>query len=189
MPKIIKNGRTYGGGGGSSSSGGDNSVVLTQAEYDALPSSKLTDNINYFVTDGQASPEYNTISASGISYDNTDSGLTATNVQDAIDELNGESSTFTLSNINTDYYNGFYGIKSGKFVFLKISVKNIPSSTWTTIGINPYPPTSEIMTVGGNSSITNFGVIKFSTDGTISCYHTVSSASNFYNVHATYLIN
>lgn len=28
------------------------SVELTQAEYDALPDTKLTDNVTYFVTDG-----------------------------------------------------------------------------------------------------------------------------------------
>ena len=37
-----------GGGGGS-----DSSVELTQAEYDALPDTKLTDNKNYFIKDGK----------------------------------------------------------------------------------------------------------------------------------------
>lgn len=31
--------------------GGSNEVELTQAEYDALPSSKLTDDVNYFIKD------------------------------------------------------------------------------------------------------------------------------------------
>lgn len=29
------------------------SVELTQAEYDALPDSKLTDNVTYYITDGE----------------------------------------------------------------------------------------------------------------------------------------
>lgn len=62
-------------------------VELTQAEYDALPSSKLTDDVNYWITDGENNPLNNTVMASGVAYDNTDSGLTATNAQDAVDEL------------------------------------------------------------------------------------------------------
>ena len=54
------------GGGGS-----DASVELTQAEYDALPDTKLTDNKNYFIKDGKGSG-----SGSGYSetllYENTD---------------------------------------------------------------------------------------------------------------------
>ena len=78
---------------------------VTQAEYDALPDSKLTDGILYAISDGEVNivndVEVNGTSvvtdgvaevtvpedASDLSYDNTDSGLTATNVQDAIDEV------------------------------------------------------------------------------------------------------
>lgn len=63
------------------------SVELTQAQYEALPSSKLTDNVEYFLTDGNDNPLNNTVMASGVAYDNTDSGLSAENVQDAVDEL------------------------------------------------------------------------------------------------------
>ena len=56
-----------GGGGGEY----DSSVELTQAEYDALPDTKLTDNKNYFIKDGKGSG-----SGSGYSetllYENTD---------------------------------------------------------------------------------------------------------------------
>ena len=43
----------------------------------------------------------NALSAGGVSYDNTDSGLTASNVQDAIDEVNGDVETVNsdLSNV------------------------------------------------------------------------------------------
>lgn len=62
-------------------------VVLTQAEYDALPNSKLSDGVSYFITDGVSSPSQNQVPASGVTYDNTFSGLSATNIQDAINEL------------------------------------------------------------------------------------------------------
>lgn len=59
---------------------------LTQAQYDALPASKLTDNVNYFIKDGAYHPQGSVMSANGVMYDNTESGLDATTVQGAIDE-------------------------------------------------------------------------------------------------------
>ena len=61
-------------------------VYLTQAEYDALPASKLTDGKIYKVKTTGVVPGGST-NASDVEYDNTTSGLTADNVQDAIDEL------------------------------------------------------------------------------------------------------
>ena len=58
------------------------SRTLTQAEYDALPDTKYTDGIEYFITDAEP------LDASTIAYDNTASKMTATNVQAGIDELN-----------------------------------------------------------------------------------------------------
>lgn len=75
---VIKiNGVTYGGG--------DNSVMLTQAEYDALVEAGTVDpTVLYMITDrNQSGGTY----ASGILYDNTESGLTATNLQAAVDEI------------------------------------------------------------------------------------------------------
>lgn len=59
---------------------------LTQAQYDALPATKLTDNVNYFIKDGAYHPQGSVMSANGVMYDNTQSGLDATTVQGAIDE-------------------------------------------------------------------------------------------------------
>ena len=61
-------------------------VELTKAEYDALPISKESDDVNYWIKDGTNIPQASVISASGVQYDNTTSGLTADTVQDAIDE-------------------------------------------------------------------------------------------------------
>ena len=73
------NANESGGGGGAVQ------VILTKTQYDALPASKLTDNKMYFITDWRDT----SIDASDVSYDNTDSGLLSTNLQDAIDELLG----------------------------------------------------------------------------------------------------
>ena len=97
MPKIIKNGRTYGGGGGSSLSG-DNSIVLTQAQYDALSTAEQNNGTIYFITDGIA----NYPTAATTRYDHTDSGLTANSVQDAIDENASEIATVKAGLIKID---------------------------------------------------------------------------------------
>jgi len=73
MGLIIKNGIRY---------FGDNSVELTQAQYDALSQEEKLNGTTYYITDGQ-----NITTASAVSYNNTASGLTATNVQGAIDEV------------------------------------------------------------------------------------------------------
>ena len=65
---------------------------LTQAEYDALPDTKYTDGIEYFITDAEP------LDASTIAYDNTASKLTATNVQAGIDELNSKLITSIFLN-------------------------------------------------------------------------------------------
>lgn len=79
MGLIIKNGIEYGGSGGGSSE----ATVLTQAEYDILPETKLEDNVQYYIKDAQ--PIQNR--AMFVDYLPTESGLEATTIQDAIDEL------------------------------------------------------------------------------------------------------
>ena len=85
-------------------------VSLTQAEYDALVQAGTVDLVNtvYFITDGNA----NANSASETTYDNTSSGLTATNVQSAIDELeSGKANTSDLATVATS---GSYADLSNK---------------------------------------------------------------------------
>ena len=55
-------------------------VTLTSAEYAQLSAAEKTADIVYIITDDNAIP------ADDVDYDNTTSGLSATNVQDAIDE-------------------------------------------------------------------------------------------------------
>ena len=78
MGKIIRNGIEYSGAGSSS-----NIEYLTQEEYDALPESKLSDDIEYRITDANTS----SAKARNIAYDNSDSGIEAVNVQSAIDKV------------------------------------------------------------------------------------------------------
>lgn len=72
MAVIIKNGKTY----------GDRSVSLTQAEYNALSETEKNNGTVYYIYDVNAVPQ-----ASDVVYDNTESGLNASNVQGAIDEV------------------------------------------------------------------------------------------------------
>lgn len=82
MGLIIKNGIKY---------FGDNTVQLTQAQYDALSQAEKLNGTTYYITDGQ-----NITTASAVSYNNTASGMTATDVQSAIDEVSNRSFTQTL---------------------------------------------------------------------------------------------
>lgn len=61
-------------------------VEITKQGWDALPSTKYTDDINYYIKDGTNIPQAGVISASGVQYDNTQSGLSADTVQEAVDE-------------------------------------------------------------------------------------------------------
>lgn len=87
MGKIIKNGISYSSAG---SSGGSDIQVLTQEEYDALVTAGTVDeNIYYFIGDEDENGEAgDNIPAFYIGYDNSTSGLTATDIQGAVDEVN-----------------------------------------------------------------------------------------------------
>lgn len=59
-------------------------VDLTQAEYNALSQTEKNNGTVYFVTNSTSA---GSINAAAVSYNNTSSGLDATNVQSAINEL------------------------------------------------------------------------------------------------------
>lgn len=79
MTKIMKGGIAY--------NATSNMVALTQAEYNALSTAQKNNGNFYFIMD--ADPSY--FSAENIDYDNTTSLLNATNIQDAVDEVNSLS--------------------------------------------------------------------------------------------------
>ena len=93
MGTIYRNGTAFIG------SGGAGGVELTQAEYDALPTTEKMNGSIYFISDGEASYP----SASTMRYDNSTSGLTATSVQAAVDEVNEKvnDNSWDIAELNT----------------------------------------------------------------------------------------
>ena len=99
-------------GGGGSGGGGScecNIVYLTQEEYDALPPSKESDDVEYRITNANTSIN----AARDWAYDNRISKLEATDVQSAIDEVQNNVSTVSnsLTNENSESFN--FGYKDG----------------------------------------------------------------------------
>ena len=82
MGVIIRNGIEYSGAGMGGGGSASDIMYLTQAEYDTLPESKLTDGVEYRITDAGTMA-----GAENIGYDNSKSGLEVVNVQDAIDKI------------------------------------------------------------------------------------------------------
>lgn len=67
---------------------GVENVYLTQAEYDVLTPAQKADTTKCYKIYTTGTVPGSVIDSDVVGYDNTDSGLTATNVQDAIDEMN-----------------------------------------------------------------------------------------------------
>lgn len=137
-------------------------VELTQAQYDALPNSKLTDGVSYYITDGESAPSTNKFSADGISYG---SG----SVADALDSLN---EVLTGSDVATTSHTLSYAkaIKVGKLFVANLTFTVTSAVTaWTTlltlnnvsIGASNYFPAY----TGG----TSFVMLYVGTGGQVSC--------------------
>ena len=97
-----------------SGAGGADYVELTQAEYDLLTPAEKHNGKMYFITDapsggggGGGSP-----AAVDVSYDNTTSGLQATEVQSAIDELSAEVDNISLDAEDVSYDNTDSGLQA-----------------------------------------------------------------------------
>ena len=109
---------------------------LTQAEYDALPDTKYTDGIEYFITDAEP------LDASTIAYDNTTSKMTATNVQAGIDELNSNLTQFqsqiaTMFN-NAGAHNAIYRGKNLGTSVTTAQYNAIKAGTFDDLYIGDY---------------------------------------------------
>ena len=88
MSMIIRNHVRYASGG----NGGDPSIEITQAEYDELVSTNsIQKDVTYYITDSKDEIE---LDAAIVKYDNTESGLEATDVQSAIDEVDKKLNSF-----------------------------------------------------------------------------------------------
>ena len=121
-------------GGGDYPSGASNIVYLTQEQYDALPDDKLTDDIEYRITD-----EGTDTNADNVGYNNATSGLSAMNVQDAIDEVNGKMNNIQTAGIASEYAKGISFYKTGNICHVRVYgvAQTIPFNT--QIKLCDYP--------------------------------------------------
>ena len=138
--RLINLEENGGGGGGSGSS---DVIYLTEAQYDALPDSKYTDDVEYRITDAGIGE----INASNVSYDNSNSGLKAVNTQSALDELSDSlkvgsdvgKTAITVINTNsnftlTDTYSWYMVVNGICYFQVQFSASGSISS-----GDNYYP--------------------------------------------------
>lgn len=128
---------------------GGNIEYLTQAQYDALSDDKLTNGVEYRITDAGSMG-----TAENVGYNNSKSGIAAVNVQDAIDGLNNSlvrKFDYTELMSGTEYYSsGEVTIqKYGKIVIASIMLyfKQILSQA------NHQLITNETLTSIGCSSV------------------------------------
>ncbi len=115
-------------------------IELTQAEYDALSEEEKNNGTTYYIKDGDTNLPVN---ATNINYNNTDSGLSSTNLQDAVDEINNkftcESIATASITINTDYVNlitNFKIYKMGNIAFVSGAVDFKKQGTNVVIATN-----------------------------------------------------
>ena len=129
------NSKVTANGSGSSS----NIVYLTQAEYTALPDTKLTDDVEYRITDANTS----TTVARNIAYDNSESGIEAVSVQGAIDTVsNNLQSAIDTVNKNLDTVsNNLQGAIDTVNESLGIDIKLIDGvPQWSERGADSFSP-------------------------------------------------
>ena len=187
MTKIMKGGIAY--------NATSNMVALTQAEYNALSTAQKNNGNFYFITD--ADPSY--FSAENIDYDNTDSGLSATDIQGAIDEVAQVERLKTITtgtiianstggwSLSTVCCNKVLNIVSICFEATKSSALD---SGWNTMGTLPsgFRPSSDIY-VSFIDAQNDFGTYgKINSSGQIQVYKT-SSMSTRERGSATYIVS
>lgn len=170
-------------------------VSVTQAEYDALPSSKLTDDIAYYIKDGVPDVDnalWNKVGTATLE-------TTSKDCSGAINELNSSLEIIGLS--STDIFTPASGVtmsarpcyKRGKEIFFTavFSMSN-PVSTSNTLGTfkNGYIPNTQYYSIGmsyssgadaGSASLVNAGNIGLTAEHT--------SAKPYLVVAAKYITN
>ena len=113
-------------------------------------------------------------SADKVSYDNTNSGLTATNVQGAIDEVNNsfQSEVVTI-------YSGVTLIRCGKIRTLSIVNPTTITSNTFNLPLETDCPSVEINAMGRRDSSANIGLIIVSPKGNVNHIQISGSTANF----------
>lgn len=146
MPIIMKDGIAY--------SSGSQTQEMKLAEYLALDGSEISDDTIYFITDA------NEEIAKTIVYDNTNSGLEATNIQDAIDEISSKGG----GNMQDLYYGSLVEREALANAITNKGIHTNTSDTLSTMAEN----ISEIYTDGEYDLIRNFSTDLWpSTTGTM----------------------
>lgn len=128
-------------GGGSDS---PSVMEITKAQYDALPESAKNDGTIYLITDGTGGWE-----AERSTYDNTQSGLAATNVQDALDELESNSvklDTDVQNLVSADSLHLGWDTVSGYMIFDMVFPTSVRRLAW-----NPNNILYQLITSSGTS--------------------------------------
>lgn len=147
------------------------------------------------------------LTASDVAYDNTTSGLSATDVQGAIDELadsypaakvmlnDGVTSVEDMVDELTDYVvdtttiSGVNITKMGHLVMLSIDKTiTMNGSHWVSVGTVPYKPTTEIFGVAKQDAVDKVITIDLPTNGALAV---MGSGSSTIDVRGslTYLTN
>ena len=116
--------------------------VLTQAQYNALSEAEKNNGMTYYISDGEGGGGGSTTAAQ-VSYSNTSSGLSATNVQGAIDEVvSYEELSYTVqSDFNLQSYGWVSALRVGKVAYISFyGVRAVASATSVTgmIQLNGY---------------------------------------------------
>ena len=113
---------------------------MTQAEYDALPDTKLSDNVVRYITDGE--PTYDETLWNKVGEDPLDT--TAQDCSGAINEIKSALSvlndtlTFDSTYISTNYDNSVYKMGGVKFVNIILALKAISNiNNWYDIANLP----------------------------------------------------
>lgn len=132
-------------------------IECTQTQYDAWSQAGTLDStVSYYITDRNTTiASY----AAGVAYDNTDSGLTATNVQDAIDDVEDNSKYKVGDSINL-YLAIFPGIVATAHRIITFIPLNKPLDS--TINNFTLSGTIMIYSISGyiTLSITNIAYVK-----------------------------
>lgn len=159
-------------------------VVLTQAEYDALVVAGTVDNDKiYFITDGDAPAA----SASDVTYSNTQSGLSATNVQDAVDELvSSDSRTLaglTDTKIQTPTINQLLGYNGTKWENKSIT---IPTKTSDLTNDSDFIKSSDLALVATSGNYNDLYNRPIDITGVLSAGQTsITLSSNIITLDST----
>ena len=146
--------------------------VLTQAQYDALTPAEQNNGMTYYISDGAGG---GSTTASQVTYSNTQSGLSATKVQGAIDEV--VSNTLHARNINT---NATSGVSVAAYSSVDINTGIAPNANAITYagryGGHPLAVITNIWVSGGTVRFTSFNptsaAITLGASGTVIEFYT-----------------